>query len=222
MDLHSIIIRPVQIAEEAHFKELMQRYHYLGALPKISNTLWYIATLDNDWLALITFSAAALKCGVRDHWIGRDFRHQFDRLNLIANNSRFLILPQCHYTNLASKILSSCRRRIQRDWIEYFGYPLLLLETFVDPSKFNGTIYRASNWLFIGQTKGYRRVRNGYSAQSEIPKLVFIQPLQRNARDILARPVLPPQYRTGVSKMKLSADQMRSLPDFFKQPLHCR
>ncbi len=69
----------------------MQTHHYLGALPKIGNTIWYIATHKNNWQALLIFSAAALKCGVRDQWIGWDFRHQYDRLNLIANNSRFLI-----------------------------------------------------------------------------------------------------------------------------------
>jgi len=46
-------------------------------------------------VALVSFSAAALKCAVRDEWVGWAFRHQFDRLNLVANNSRFLILPHC-------------------------------------------------------------------------------------------------------------------------------
>ncbi|MBW2741302.1 MAG: DUF4338 domain-containing protein, partial [Deltaproteobacteria bacterium] len=104
---------------------------------KIENTIWYVATYQNNWQALLVFSAAALKYGVRDHWIGWDFRYQYDRLNLLANNSRFLILPDSHYKNLASKVLSLCQRRIQQDWINRFGYPLLLLETFVDPTRFN-------------------------------------------------------------------------------------
>ncbi len=37
--------------------------------------------------------------------------------------------------------------------------PLLLAETFVDPQRFAGTCYRAANWLEIGPTQGYRRVR---------------------------------------------------------------
>jgi hypothetical protein len=71
----------------------MQAHHYLGALPKIGNTLWYIATVEDQWLALLSFSAPALKCSARDQWIGWGYRHQYDRLNLVANNSRFLILP---------------------------------------------------------------------------------------------------------------------------------
>ena len=106
----------------------MQAHHYLGALPKIGNTLWYIAIVEEQWLALLSFSAPALKCSARDQWIGWGYRHQYDRLNLVANNSRFLILPGCHHMNLASQILSQCKRRIQQDWLDRFGYPLLLLE----------------------------------------------------------------------------------------------
>ncbi|MCK5355434.1 MAG: DUF4338 domain-containing protein, partial [Methyloprofundus sp.] len=31
---------------------------------------------------------------------------------------------------------------------------LLLLETFVDPQYFHGTIYRAANWMHAGDTRG--------------------------------------------------------------------
>jgi len=125
----------------------MQAHHYLGALPKIGNTIWYVASFQDQWLALLGFSAPALRCAARDTWIGWSYRHQFDRLNLVANNSRFLILPQHHHPNLGSRVLSLCRRRIQQDWLQRFGFPLLVLETFVDPQRFHGTIYRASNWI---------------------------------------------------------------------------
>lgn len=216
MHLQKIIVRPVRHCEEPVFQELMQTHHYLGALPKIGNTLWYVATYQNNWLALLVFSAAALKCSVRDHWVGWDFRHQYDRLNLLANNSRFLILPHRHYKNLASKVLSLSRRRIQQDWINRFGHPLLLLETFVDPTRFTGTIYKAANWRFVGYSKGYQRIKNGYSNTRRSRKMVFLQTLQRNACALLSRPVLNKHYQTGGQRMKLSADHMKSLPYFFK------
>ena len=194
----------------------MQQYHYLGSLPKISNTIWYIATCNDEWLALLSFSAAALKCGARDRWIGWGHRLQYDRLHLVANNSRFLILDNCHYKNLATKILSLCSRRIQGDWQDRFGFPLLMMETFVDPSRFVGTIYHAANWKLVGKTQGYQRIRNGYSNQRQTAKLVFVHPLQRNARLVLSGSSLPQQYVTGAPRLKLTAEQMRSLPDFFK------
>lgn len=195
----------------------MQQYHYLGSLPKIGNTIWYVAICSNEWLGLLSFSAAALKCSARDRWIGWGHRLQYDRLHLVATNSRFLILPSCHHKNLATKILSLCRRRIQSDWQDRFGFPLLLMETFVDPSRFVGTIYRAANWQLVGKTKGYQRIRNGYSNTCHTSKLVFVQPLQRNARRLLSGSPLSQQYVSGASRMKITADQMRALPDFFKQ-----
>ncbi len=215
VNLHTLRVRPVIKSEEARYRDLMRQHHYLGDLPKIGHSLWYVATHGEEWAALLSFSASAWKCGARDRWIGWDFRHQYDRLSLIANNSRFLILPEWHYPNLGSKVLSLCHKRIAGDWQEYFGQPLLLLETFVDPARFHGTVYRAANWSCLGLTRGFRRTRDGYSADAPSPKLVFILPLQRDARAQLSRSILDPIYRTGTPKIMLTAQQMRTLPDFF-------
>ena len=93
LNLLKVLVRPVRPLEQQRFQKLMQQHHYLGALPKISETLWYVATFADQWVALLSFSAAALKCSARDRWIGWDFRHHYDRLKLVTNNSRFLILP---------------------------------------------------------------------------------------------------------------------------------
>ncbi len=178
LNLQDIILQPIEPAEQVHFQSLLDEHHYLGSLPKIGHTLRYVVSYHGKWLALLSFSAAARKCAARDHWIGWTFRYQYDRLHLIANNSRFLILPEHHYPNLASRILSLCERRIAMDWQTHFGYPLLLLETFVDPRYFHGTIYRAANWLPVGKTRGFRRTREGYSNTAQHPKLVFLRPLQ--------------------------------------------
>ena len=204
-------------SDDHRFQQLMQTHHYLGALVKIGNTLRYVAERDGHWIGLLSISAPALKCAARDQWIGWGYRHQYDRLNLVANNSRFLILPDYHEKNLASQILSRLCRRIQRDWLAHFGYPLLMLETFVDPARFHGTVYRASNWTLVGSTQGYRRTREGYSERTDARKLVFMRSLQRNARALLSRPELDERYRTGKTRMQLTAQQMLSLYDFFTQ-----
>lgn len=217
VNLKEVIVRPVHKLEEKRYQYLMEAYHYLGSMPKISETLWYIANLCNEWVALISFSAAAWKCKVRDCWIGWDFRHQYDRLKLLTNNSRFLILPNWHYPNLASRILSLCHKRLCRDWQERFGHPVLLIETFVDPKYFQGTVYRASNWVYVGDTKGFRRTRQGYSLTAQSPKMVFVKPIRTDARTLLSQPILQPPYRTGGHKIMLNAKQMQALPDFFRQ-----
>ena len=216
MKLSEVLVRPVRALEERRFQELMQEHHYLGALPKISETLWYAATFADRWVALLSFSAPALKCSARDQWIGWDFRHQYDRLKLLTNNSRFLILPECHVPNLASRILSLCQKRLPADWQALFGHPVVLLETFVDPQRFRGTIYKAANWIYVGNTKGFHRTRQGYSAAAHSPKMVFVKPLISDAQALLSMPILEPAYRTqGGGKLMLSAQQMQSLPSFF-------
>lgn len=216
MDLGDVVVRPVTRVEEGRYQALLEAHHYLGSLPKIGETLWYVATYGEVWVALLSFSAAALKCGVRDRWIGWDFRIQYDRLKLLANNSRFLILPEWHYQNLGSKVLSLCAKRLPADWQAIFGHPLVLLETFVDPEHFHGTVYQAANWTYVGNSRGFSRTRAGYSATAATPKKVFLKVLDPGARKMLPRPVLDPRLQIGVPKMTLSAEQMLALPDFFK------
>jgi hypothetical protein len=210
-----IRVRPVERDEERRYQAQMAAHHYLGALPKIGETLWYVATWRGRWLAQISLSAAALKCGVRDAWIGWDFRTQFDRLNLIANNSRFLILPEGHYRNVGSRVLALVARCAARDWPSRFGHPLLLMETFVDPRRFHGGVYHAANWRELGSTRGFRRTQGGYSNTPDARKRVFVYPLRRHVTAWLNHPDRTVLGLSGVPRMSLSAVQMGSLPHFF-------
>jgi hypothetical protein len=216
LNLKEVQVRPVRSTEALRYQELMRDQHYLGDLPKIGETLWYLGLWRDTWVALLSFSAAAWKCAVRDRWIGWDFRHQYDRLKLLTNNSRFLILKDWHFPNLGSRLLSLCQNRIVRDWQETFGHPVLLMETFVDPQRYRGTIYQASNWVYVGDTKGFRRTHQGYSATAQSPKMVFLKPLRAEARSLLSQAILPAPYHTGGPKIMLKAAQMKSLPYFFR------
>ena len=91
--LSEVVVDLVAAQDENRFRALMQAHHYLGALPGIGETLRYVAHHRGQWLALVVFSAPALKCAARDRWIGWSFGVQFDRLHLLTNNSRFLLLP---------------------------------------------------------------------------------------------------------------------------------
>ena len=91
--LSSLVVRPIKSEEACQFKALLAEHHYLGASPKIGETLWYVATCRDSWAALLTFLAAALKSAAKDQWIGWDYRHRYGRLKLLANNSRFFYPP---------------------------------------------------------------------------------------------------------------------------------
>jgi len=216
MQLKEIIVRPVQKDEEVEYQKLMQEHHYLGLCPKIGESLWYVAVYRKNWLALISFSSAALRSKARDEWIGWNYRVRFGRLKLIINNSRFLILPDFHYPNVGSCVLSKCLKRVGKDWLEIFGHRILLAETFVDPQRFHGTIYKAANWEYIGNSKGFSRVSGGYSSKTSNPKMMFVSPLHRKAGQILSQTTLNRDCTGGEIKMNLEADTMKALPDFFK------
>ncbi len=205
------MVRPIVRDEKDAFKTLLDRHHYLGHAPLIGQSIQYLACVQDRWLALLVFAAAALKSRPRDHWIGWPPCFQWQRLHLLANNTRFLMLPGCSQKNLASKVLSLCAKRISSDWQLYHGYPLLLLETFVDPARFTGTCYRAAGWHELGLTRGFRKSNTCY-VQHERPKRILVVRLHPQAREILARPMLDQPYQKGEApQMRLNTKQTDSL-----------
>jgi hypothetical protein len=42
-----------------------------------------------------------------------------------------------------------------------YGHPVLVVETFVDAAQFCGTVYSANGWSELGQTDGWRQIRDG-------------------------------------------------------------
>lgn len=186
-----LVVRPLRREEKARWCQLMRQHHYLGFERIVGESLYYIASRGTAWVALLGWGSAALKCGPRDRWIGWDRALQWRRLHLIANNVRFLILPGWHEPNLASRLLALNLKRLSRDWELYYGHPLLLAETFVDPVRFRGTCYRAAGWQVLGQTRGFAK-RNRRYWQHGQPKLVLVRPLVPDAVSRLVAPFLAP------------------------------
>jgi hypothetical protein len=165
------------------WNEYIDRYHYLGYTKLPGAQLRYIVRNCDDILALLGFSAAAWKTAPRDQFIGWNDNQRQNKLNLIVNNSRFLILPWVKSKNLASKILGAIAKRLPADWNTKYNLQPVLLETFVESGKFKGTCYKAANWIFVGQTKGRGKLGDH---KAKIPKKdIFLYPLDRNFKNIL-------------------------------------
>lgn len=147
---------------EKTWDELVNAHHYLGCRKLLGRRLKYIAFIDNVPVAALSWSAASRKIRVRDRFIGWDEAQRRRHLHHIVANSRFLIPPWVEISNLASHVLSLNIKRLNQDWIKRFGFPVWMLETFVDPQRFQGTLYKASNWTMIGQTAGYGKQGVGY------------------------------------------------------------
>ena len=196
----------------------MREHHYLGHLPKIGETLWYVASWREQWVALLSFSASALKCAARDRWMGRSFCHQYARLKLVVNNSRFLILPDWHLFNLGSPAFSLSSKafaeglgrsvRARRGVAGNLCRPAASSRDGVSGGELDLCRKHARD------TAGHRV---GYTATPASPKMVFLKLLRADARRLLCRAILSPPYHLGGTTMRLTAEQMRSLPYFFSQ-----
>ena len=130
---------------------------------------------------MLGFGAAAWQCAPRDRYIGWSHEQRQRNLPLIVNNARFLILPWIQSKNLASMILATVARTLPGHWLEVYGYRPVLLETFVETSRFQGTCYKAANWVYLGQTKG--RGKLGPAGKQSVPiKDLWVYPLDRRFR----------------------------------------
>jgi Domain of unknown function (DUF4338) len=166
------------------WNEYIDRYHYLGHKTLPGAQLRYFARSDEGLLALFGFGAAAWKTAPRDNFIGWTPSIRERRLHLIVNNARFLILPWIQSKHLASKLLGLVARRISNDWYDRYGYRPVLLETFVEKDRFQGTCYRAANWIYLGDTQGRGKLDSAKTYSLPI-KSVWVFPLSQNYRQTL-------------------------------------
>ena len=179
--LNLLTARPLTNADEINrWNELVKQHHYLGSHHMIGEQIRYVIEHLGQWVALVGWSSAALKLTAREEWIGWTVPQCRQRLHLVAQNARFLILPGYATPNLASKSLGLTTRRLSNDWNDTYGHPILLAETFVEERKNEGTCYKASGWQEIGATKGFQRTRDGYRKHG-ITKRLFVKPLEKQA-----------------------------------------
>jgi hypothetical protein len=193
VDLGQVAVRPIRADERERFDRLLIEQHYLKSSVLVGEALRYVATEGDRWLALLGWSAAAFKCGPRDAWVGWSDGLKWRRLRLIANNSRFLVLPGARQPNLASRVLGLSCRRLSADWQVAFGHPVLAVETFVERDRFTGTCYLAAGWTEIGETKGFGRSAGKYYEHG-VRKRLLVKPLHSNWRVLLCDPDPHPEW----------------------------
>lgn len=208
--VRSVVVRPCRRDEIDRFRALLRDHHYLGFRGVVGESVAYIAEVRGQWVALLQWAAAALKCTARDAWLGWHPAIAWQRLHLVANNVRFLVLPEHKVPNLASRVLGQCVRRLSSDWLQAWGHPILLVETFVDPVRFRGSCYLAAGWQEVGRTRGYAR-RSGRWEHHGHPKVVLLRELERGAREMLGDPSPHPRLEQGVARMKLRPKELVSL-----------
>lgn len=190
--LDKVTVRLLTEAEVGQFNHYLQQEHYLESSRLVGERLRYVAEIDGQWVALLTFSASALHLKARERWIGWSARQRARRLGLVVNNSRFLVLPERHrYPNLASRVLGLVLRRLSVDWQEHWGHPVLVVESFVDESHYRGTCYRACGFQAVGPTEGFKRASRDFYQEHGQPKQLYLRELRPRARQRLCQARLP-------------------------------
>ena len=183
-------IQPVEFrqvrrtGEEKLFSSLLQEHHYLGYTQPVGEHLKHIVYAGERPIACFAWSSAPRHLAPRDRFIGWPAQARLRNIRFLAYNTRFLILPWVEVRHLASHLLAAMAKRLSAEWERLYGHPIYYLESFVEPARFQGTCYRAANWLFLGLTTG-----RGKDAQSKRPnrpkKEVLGYPLTRRFRQLL-------------------------------------
>jgi len=213
----TVSIREVKCNEISRFDELMEELHYIGKSRSVGDSMRMVAEIDGEWVGILMWGSAAYRLKDRDVLIGWTDVQRTQRQKLIVQNRRFcLIFEKGEHPNLASKILGVAVRKLPDMWFEKFGYRPLLAETFTDIEAYEGTCYRASGWIAVGESKGFARHTSDFYIPNERPKKIWIKKLHKNAGELLRCFDLPDEFVKGAQSnsdaiLPINAKQIRSL-----------
>jgi hypothetical protein len=211
-----ITLQRITSKNREEWKAYIQTYHYLGYKHPVGAHIGYfiVSEARQQKLGCLLFTAsAAWTLAPRDEKIGWDKKHRQKLLHLIISNNRFLIFPWVNVSNLASQSLSLATKQIGNDWLNTHGYKPVLIETFVDTTKYSGTCYQAANWQYIGKTKGRGRFAPNNECKQTI-KDIYIYPIEHDWQQTLTN-----NYNASSLKKKYRNDiqlsNTRSVGDDF-------
>jgi hypothetical protein len=223
--LEQLTVRPLLPKERERYQALMVEHHYLHDHRLVGEQVCYVAMYRGQWLALASWCAAARHLKARDQFIGWTPEQCRRRRALLANNARFLILPEVHYPNLASRVMKLLLQRLSADWQARYGHPIIVAETFVDPEQFRGTTYKCSGWIELGLTRGWGRCGQDFYVPHQRPKQLWIKELVQRATGRLRAERLPeawagveaavrPRCTVKAAELKALTDHLAQVPEF--------
>jgi len=178
----------------ARCDQAILEHHYLHNVTLVGEHLRYAFIYRGRRLAVATWSAAAFHIKDRDQFIGWSPEQCCRRRALLANNSRLLVMPDCHYPNLISRFMKLMLGQLSQDWEKRWGHPIALVETFVDPRYYTGTAYKVSGWSHLGKTAGWKRDADDFYEKNDAPKQIWVRELVKKACVKLRAPQLPPDW----------------------------
>jgi hypothetical protein len=206
-------VRLVRADETARFGRLLEAHHWLGS-HLFGSVIRQVAVLDGEWVALIGYGSAVLRCTARDQVIGWSDAGRVDRLPMLAGNQRFCVLPGARRPHLASAVLARSLARLAGDYLSVHNQIVLAAETFTDPARHTGACYAAAGFAVAGLTSGYGRTAGGrgYCFHGRV-KRCWLRELRPGGLAALAAPAPSPLFSPPppAAWLDLSAAQVASL-----------
>jgi hypothetical protein len=166
----------------------------------VGRTLVQAVHHKGRWVALVVWGPPCLKLADRDEAIGWSDTQRAERIGLVVQNRRFLVLGATRMPNLASRAMGLALKALPEAWEARHGYRPLLAETFTDIEQFEGTCYKASGWQPCGISKGFGRHRADYYVRHDRPKKLWLRVLHRNAGPMLRAMDMSPAYEAGLNR----------------------
>lgn len=214
----------VKVAHSAHdwrrAKEALGREHGLGAGREAGDRLCQLVMEEGKLAGVLVWCAAAWHLKDRDEVVGWDAVTRSERLKLVVQLRRFLVLEEARRPNLASQCLGAGMRELVGQWEKEHGYRPLLAESFSDPESHAGTVYKATNWTQAGTTKGFSQDHTDYYVPNGRPKKLWLKPLVPRAYELMCARELPESCKgalvsRGGARSPLKQAALKSLRDAF-------
>lgn len=219
----AIVVRIPSEEQLPWFDGVLAGHHYLGAGRPVGDYLRQVVEWAGQPVALLVWGPACYALKDRDQWISWSTTQRLERLKLLVQNRRFLVLTgKGESPNLASQAMGAALRVLPEQWQQCFGYRPLLAESFTDPEAYAGTCYKASNWEAVGWSAGYRRHRADFYLAHERPKKLWLRPLAADARALLRALQVPEECRAGLGAapsgtLPVQAEPLDSLLEVFRK-----
>lgn len=127
--------------------------HYVPNNGAVGQQIHYLIFLNGEVIGIISDGSAAFAVKCRDDFFGITKDNRRIALNGIIDNTVFRL--EKNLPNFGTQILSMWRKQVAIDWELRYGVKPAGFETFiVEESYRKGSMYKADNWTFVGETQG--------------------------------------------------------------------
>lgn len=212
-ELRLVLVRDSEDPLSLTWNDLIVAQHPCGAAPLCGPQLRYLIGSAHGWLGAVGFAPATFGLSARDGWVGWSVAARLGHLGEVVGLARLLLRTEVRCQNLFTKVLALALARLPADWQARYGVRPVLVETFVDRSRFTGCGFAAANWQRIGASTGQGRL--GPLPPTKTSKDIWVYELIPHARRHLQteppRPLTPRRLRTSLDQHDWAAHEMAAL-----------